>query len=98
MREHILGTVERAFELAAGGRFAKVDELARALAAEGYPQAAAHLQGPGIRRELKNAMVKAQAAIAAASANASHDSLEHVDDPGPEVAVSARIGTPISRV
>jgi hypothetical protein len=69
MRERVLGTVERAFELARSGTFIKVDELARALAAEGHPQAAAHLQGPGIRRDLKSAMVKAAAAAAAQSAN-----------------------------
>ena len=66
MRNPATGTVERAFELASGGGFAKVDELARALTAEGYAQAAAHLQGPGIRRDLKAAMMKAEAAAAPA--------------------------------
>jgi tRNA G26 N,N-dimethylase Trm1 len=45
------GTVERAFQLAAG--FTTIDEIRNALKSEGYSNVDAHLAGPSIRADLK---------------------------------------------
>lgn len=48
-------TLERAFELARSGAFGTVHEIAAALKRERHDAVDAHLAGPSIRRELRNA-------------------------------------------
>lgn len=48
-----MGTVERAFELAASGACRTIDDIRRRLGTEGYPSVDAHLAGSAIRRQLK---------------------------------------------
>lgn len=50
------GTVERAFELARSGRCATIGEIEKALAAEQYEDASAHLGGPLLRSQLRAEM------------------------------------------
>ena len=44
---------ERAFELAASGKFASIQQIRRALEAEGYERIKAHTSGPSIMKQLK---------------------------------------------
>lgn len=47
--------LERAFELARTGRFARASEIAQAISKEGY--SATQLEGPSLRRQI-NALIK----------------------------------------
>lgn len=47
--------VERAFQLAESGEADQLNEIARCLAAEGYVDVQAHLSGPFLRRQLRDA-------------------------------------------
>jgi hypothetical protein len=55
----MLTTLERAFELAKSGKCGSVDDIRRTLISEGY--AIAQLQGPLLRRQLRNHIVDALA-------------------------------------
>lgn len=46
-------TLERAYELAASGRYATVTDIKKALQAEGYSDIAGQLFGPSISRALR---------------------------------------------
>jgi hypothetical protein len=53
-------TVERAFQLAASGRFGTIQHLVIALRAENYVDAAAQLDGRTLRRQLVALMATSQ--------------------------------------
>ena len=50
----------RAFELARSGDFARVKDLERVLAAEGYARADPHLHSPTARTQLRHICVEAR--------------------------------------
>lgn len=52
--------IERALELAATGEYARIDHIERKLNAEGYTNVASHLDGPTIRRQLRQAASEAR--------------------------------------
>ena len=58
-------TVERAFELAASGECANIEELQRRLKREGHGLATAHLASPSLRKQLMTLIREATPAIAA---------------------------------
>jgi hypothetical protein len=51
--------MERAFELARGGTCRTMDDLIRALKAEGYSGADMHLSGPSLKKQLRSELAKA---------------------------------------
>ncbi len=53
--------VERAFELARSGTFAKIEMVERALYDEGYPKTSPHWNSATLRRQLREACLKATA-------------------------------------
>jgi hypothetical protein len=57
-------TVERAFQLAASGKFGTIQHLVIALRAEHYAEAAAQLNGRTLRRQLRALMAKSQSECA----------------------------------
>ncbi|MBB4839852.1 hypothetical protein HNP52_002944 [Sphingomonas kyeonggiensis] len=52
--------IERALELAATGEYARIDHIERKLNAEGYTNVASHLDGPTIRRQLRQVASEAR--------------------------------------
>lgn len=54
-----IGTVARAFELARSGRCETVQEIERALIQDDYEDVLAHLSGPFIRAQLREAIAEA---------------------------------------
>lgn len=46
-------TIQRAFELAATGRYRRPSEITRALSKEGFMAAEMHLSGASIRKQLR---------------------------------------------
>jgi hypothetical protein len=59
--------LERAFSLAASGRFRDVRELERALQSEGFTQVAEHLGSRSLRIQLKGLMARPPASGPAAA-------------------------------
>lgn len=55
-----IGTVARAFELARSGRCESIQELEKTLIREDYEDVLAHLSGPFIRTQLREAIAKAE--------------------------------------
>ena len=58
MSVYQINVIERAYQLARTGEFAKVEHIERRLTREGYTSVADHLSGRMMRREL-NAMMRA---------------------------------------
>ncbi len=54
--------LHRAFELARSGQYARVKELEKALAAEGYARTDLQLQSPSVRKQLRLLCREANAA------------------------------------
>lgn len=65
------GIIQRAFELAASGRFHDVRTLEKALRDEGYTQAIDHLSSRSLRLQLKALMPRRSASGTLAAANIS---------------------------
>ncbi len=53
---HRVNVIERAYQLARTGEFAKVEHIERKLTREGYTAVADHLSGKLMRRELNEMM------------------------------------------
>ena len=62
--------LHRAFELARSGRYAKVKELEKALAAEGYARVDPQIHSPSVRKQLRLLCREAYAASGAPDATA----------------------------
>jgi hypothetical protein len=60
-RSHPVGTVERAFALARGGKCSNTEDLRRLLKAEGFEDVDQHLGGRALHQQLK-AVLKASRA------------------------------------
>ena len=60
--------LHRAFELARSGQYARVKELEKALAAEGYARTDLQLQSPSVRKQLRSLCREANAASTASGA------------------------------
>lgn len=52
--------IERALELAATGQYARIDQIERKLNAEGYTNVVSHLDGPVLRRQLREVSQQAR--------------------------------------
>lgn len=52
--------IERALELAATGNYARIEEIERKLNAEGYSNVVSHLDGPTLRRQLRQVSQRAR--------------------------------------
>ena len=57
---HRINLIERAYQLARTGEFAKVEHIERKLTREGYTAVAEHLSGKLMRRELNEMMRSAR--------------------------------------
>ena len=60
--------LHRAFELARSGRYTRVKELEKALAAEGYARADPQIHSPSVRKQLRQLCREACAGGAVSSA------------------------------
>ncbi len=52
--------IERALELAATGEYVRIDQIERKLNAEGYTNVVSHLDGPTLRRQLREVSQRAR--------------------------------------
>jgi hypothetical protein len=66
--------LHRAFELARSGQYARVKELEKALAAEGYARADPQIHSPSVRKQLRQLCREASAASRSSGAAATESS------------------------
>ena len=52
--------IERAFEMARSGQYARVADLEKALFGEGYPRSSGQLMAPTLRKQLRAECLKAR--------------------------------------
>jgi len=74
MSYHDKPILHRAFELARSGQFARVKELEKALAAEGYARVDPQIQSPSVRKQLRTLCREACAGSIAPSVAATEQS------------------------